>query len=84
MAGTSSPNSLGLDFDQLQIQEQPIQQEGSVTPSPTDSPQTFPEDHIEVKDKKKAYNYVNPERVKTGGNQRVSWNVHLFNSYSST
>jgi hypothetical protein len=80
MASTSSPNSLGLDFRQLQIQEQPsatIQQGESVeisnTPSPCESPRAFPElkeDHTEVKDKKKAY--VNPERVKTGGGQRVS------------
>jgi len=84
MANPSSPNSLGLDFHQLQIQElssTTSQQEESIEvpkiPSPGESSRTFPEpkeDAIpaanEAKDKKEAY--VNPERVKTGGNQRVS------------
>jgi hypothetical protein len=83
MASASSPNSLGLDFHQLHIQEQSsttIQQEESTevpnVPSRGESPRTFPELKGEVKDKKKAY--VNPERVKTGGNQRVCWKSNLF------
>ncbi|KAJ7702458.1 hypothetical protein B0H17DRAFT_1044394 [Mycena rosella] len=61
MAGTSepAPNSLGLDFDQLKIQDPP-----EAESKPDDTPQSPSQDA----EKKKPY--VNPERVKTGGNQR--------------
>jgi hypothetical protein len=75
MASTSSPNSLGLDFDQLKIQEPSAPEELA---KPSESPVLEPssqEDqpstpvNADTRDKKKPY--VNPERVKTGGNQRV-------------
>ncbi|KAJ6606640.1 hypothetical protein DFH09DRAFT_1017753 [Mycena vulgaris] len=64
MASTSEPppNSLGLDFDQLKIQD-PSETESKVE----DTPQS-PSQDAEPAEKKKPY--VNPERVKTGGNQR--------------
>jgi hypothetical protein len=76
-----STNSLGLDFAQLQMQElpppsSPILRPEFVTTSTSPSHSEIPrpsqesEDHAELKDKKKPY--ANPERVKTGGNQRVS------------
>jgi hypothetical protein len=65
MASTSEPppNSLGLDFDQLKIQD-PAESETK----PEDPPQS-PSQETEAAEKKKPY--VNPERVKTGGSQRV-------------
>ncbi|KAJ7231463.1 hypothetical protein B0H12DRAFT_1192602 [Mycena haematopus] len=61
MASPSEPepaaNSLGLDFDQLKIED----------PEPKSAEET-PQDAEVAADKKKPY--VNPERVKTGGNQR--------------
>jgi hypothetical protein len=63
MANTSEPpqNSLGLDFNQLSIQDPPAEAKAEGTPqSPTQ----------DAEEKKKPY--INPERVKTGGNQRVS------------
>ncbi|KAJ7490051.1 hypothetical protein B0H11DRAFT_2011549 [Mycena galericulata] len=58
-----SPNSLGLDFDQLKIQDPP-----QTESKPQESPQSPSQDAAEPAEKKKPY--VNPERVKTGGNQR--------------
>ncbi|KAJ7470431.1 hypothetical protein FB451DRAFT_1253706 [Mycena latifolia] len=64
MASTSDPpaNSLGLDFDQLKIQDPPEAE------SKTEEPPQSPPQDVEPAEKKKPY--VNPERVKTGGNQR--------------
>lgn len=59
-ADSLAPNSLGLDFDQLKIQD---------PPKPEDPPQSPAQEAAESAEKKKPY--VNPERVKTGGNQRV-------------
>lgn len=65
MASTSEPpNSLGLDFDQLKIQDTT-----ETESKPEDPPQSPSQDAAEPAEKKKPY--VNPERVKTGGNQRV-------------
>ncbi|KAF5386669.1 hypothetical protein D9615_001749 [Tricholomella constricta] len=73
----ATPNSLGLDFDQLKIQDsQPASSSTELTsssesqpPSDTSSPpkqnQAPP---IDSREKKKPY--VNTERVKTGGSQR--------------
>ncbi|KAJ7093088.1 hypothetical protein C8R44DRAFT_890864 [Mycena epipterygia] len=58
-ASESPANSLGLDFDQLKIQD---------PPKPEDPPQSPSLEAAEPAEKKKPY--VNPERVKTGGNQR--------------
>ncbi|KAJ7734936.1 hypothetical protein DFH07DRAFT_844313 [Mycena maculata] len=64
MANSESPaNSLGLDFDQLKIQD-PTETESK----PEATPQSPSQDAAESTEKKKPY--VNPERVKTGGNQR--------------
>jgi hypothetical protein len=51
---------------------QPESVDISTSPSPSELPRPSHDskDHTEVKDKKKPY--ANPERVKTGGNQRVS------------
>lgn len=59
---TSTPeNSLGLQLEQLQIADtESTQLESQVTEQPSDS-----------KEKKKEKPYVNPERFKTGGSQRV-------------
>lgn len=76
MASTSSPNTLGLDFDQLNIKDSSLPEEPPVSTSPQPPQPTSQEDQssapaaTETKDKKKPY--INPERVKTGGNQRVS------------
>ncbi|KAJ6547219.1 hypothetical protein B0H19DRAFT_1266155 [Mycena capillaripes] len=56
-------NSLGLNFDQLKIQDPDTESK------PDDPPQSpSPDAAAEPADKRKPY--VNPERVKTGGNQR--------------
>ncbi|KAJ6500348.1 hypothetical protein C8R45DRAFT_1121275 [Mycena sanguinolenta] len=64
MASPSEPepvaNSLGLNFDQLKIQDPP-------EPEPKSAEEPA-QDADPAGDKKKPY--VNPERVKTGGNQR--------------
>ncbi|KAJ7184113.1 hypothetical protein C8R46DRAFT_1062950 [Mycena filopes] len=57
-----TPNSLGLDFDQLKIQDPP-EPEPKVEEAPTS-----PSQDTESAERRKPY--VNPERVKTGGNQR--------------
>ncbi|KAG6910889.1 hypothetical protein DXG01_006572 [Tephrocybe rancida] len=57
----TTPNSLGLDFDQLNIQDQP-------PPQPDVAP-IHPTPDVEIKVEKKKP-YVNTERVKTGGSQR--------------
>lgn len=57
-------NSLGLNFDQLKIQDPPAPEAKAEDP-----PQSPSQDAAESAEKKKPY--VNPERVKTGGNQRV-------------
>ncbi|KAJ7070347.1 hypothetical protein B0H15DRAFT_793591 [Mycena belliarum] len=64
MASTSEapPNSLGLDFDQLRIQD-PFEIEAK-----SEDTAQSPSKDAESAEKKKPY--VNPERVKTGGNQR--------------
>jgi len=65
----SSTNSLGLDFNNLSVKDtaEPTQTvaDGSHAPE-KQSADLIPKD---VKEKKKPY--VNPERVKTGGTQRV-------------
>ncbi|KAJ7349371.1 hypothetical protein DFH08DRAFT_778566 [Mycena albidolilacea] len=67
MASTSepdpAPNSLGLNFDQLKIQDPP-----DAEPKSEEPPQSPSQDAAAEGEKKKPY--VNPERVKTGGNQR--------------
>jgi len=86
MAGASSQNTLGLDFDRLRIgvpSDSPTSRGEHVpdSKSPTDSPQSpsqqdahdqsIPDlDNLDSKERKKPY--INPERVKTGGTQRVS------------
>lgn len=82
MASTSSANSLGLDFDQLKIQEpsapeepakpseSPVLDPSQPTESSSQEDQPSTPVNADTRDKKKPY--VNPERVKTGGNQRVS------------
>ncbi|KAF7359461.1 hypothetical protein MSAN_01288800 [Mycena sanguinolenta] len=64
MASSSEPeptaNSLGLNFDQLKIQDPP-----ETEPKSAEEPA---QDAEPAGDKRKPY--VNPERVKTGGNQR--------------
>ena len=68
MTSTSSTNSLGLDFDQLKITEQ----ESNETPDTDASPQEDQQSPVagaQTREKKKPY--VNLERVKTGGTQRV-------------
>ncbi|KAG6845043.1 hypothetical protein H0H87_001380 [Tephrocybe sp. NHM501043] len=62
----TAPNSLGLDFDQLKIQDGPVPQPES---TPAAAPLNPPPD-VEIKVEKKKP-YVNSERVKTGGAQRV-------------
>jgi hypothetical protein len=59
---TSTPeNSLGLQLEQLQIADtESTQPESQVAERPSDS-----------KEKKKEKPYVNPERFRTGGSQRV-------------
>ncbi|KAJ7582476.1 hypothetical protein C8J56DRAFT_1097853 [Mycena floridula] len=66
MANPSPPNSLGLDFDQLKIQEP--ESKPAATAQPTAEPGKPEEAVAEQKEKKKPY--VNSERVKTGGTQR--------------
>ncbi|KAK7023816.1 hypothetical protein R3P38DRAFT_3194359 [Favolaschia claudopus] len=56
----SASNSLGLNFDQLKIQESSDTESKPAPDAPKDAQPTT--------EKKKPY--VNPERVKTGGNQR--------------
>ncbi|KAJ7043350.1 hypothetical protein C8F04DRAFT_38047 [Mycena alexandri] len=58
-----TPNSLGLDFDQLKIQDPP-----ETEPKAEEAPKSPSVDTAESAERKKPY--VNPERVKTGGNQR--------------
>ncbi|KAJ6513811.1 hypothetical protein C8R47DRAFT_962379 [Mycena vitilis] len=57
----AGPNSLGLDFDQLKIQDPETESK------PEEVPQS-PSQDAESTDRRKPY--INPERVKTGGNQR--------------
>ncbi|RDB21207.1 hypothetical protein Hypma_011343 [Hypsizygus marmoreus] len=80
MASTSTPNTLGLDFEQLKIKDQlqPTQTAGNST-APVDATSLNDPDSPhggqapltaqgEAREKKKPY--INTERVKTGGNQR--------------
>jgi len=73
MTDTPASNSLGLNFDALQISDptDPVQSEDQAPPPAEEEPaQEQPTPSKEQKpDKKKPY--VNPERVKTGGAQRV-------------
>ncbi|KAJ7771865.1 hypothetical protein B0H16DRAFT_1410508 [Mycena metata] len=62
-ASEPTPNSLGLDFDQLKIQDPP-----ATEPKAEEAPKSPSVDTAESAERKKPY--VNPERVKTGGNQR--------------
>ncbi len=61
-------NTLGLDFDQLKITESssPPSNDVPVADKGNDSPDN---EHAGKQEKKKPY--INPERVKTGGAQRV-------------
>jgi hypothetical protein len=85
MAGEeNSSNSLGLDFDRLGINEPNIpvpeaSPSGEVNDSAATPAVVEPEVHEPSPkpgpihaDKEKRKPYVNPERVKTGGSQRVS------------
>ena len=68
MTSTSSTNSLGLDFDQLKITEQESNKTSEADAPPQEDQQT-PVAEPQTREKKKPY--VNLERVKTGGTQRV-------------
>ena len=71
MTDTPASNSLGLNFDALQISDptDSVQNEDQAPP-PEEPAQEQPTPTKEQKpDKKKSYH--NPERVKTGGPQRV-------------
>ncbi|KAF9456495.1 hypothetical protein BDZ94DRAFT_1275451 [Collybia nuda] len=73
MASASSPNTLGLDFDQLRIKDSLTSEEHHAPPIPIPSQQedqseTTATSITETREKKKPY--INPERVKTGGGQR--------------
>lgn len=74
MATTDSntPNSLGLDFDQDE-QKEP---ERNTSPHPDSTPQEDQNSAFQGREKKKPY--VNPERVKTGGTQRVSVELYFL------
>jgi hypothetical protein len=93
MPNEPSPNSLGLDFNNLQVHEPEAQQtpesplkgdEGekgansnyiSSLPQSSDVDEHLKQsdDNTATEPKEKKKSYINPERVKTGGNQRVSW-----------
>lgn len=100
MATSSPSNSLGLNFDALQIQNLP-----SAVPDSTEDPniqgaadsrlpeatgdnsalEPQPKQDQNVSDtKEKKRPYINPERVKTGGSQRVSISSVLFPSTGLT
>lgn len=65
----SSTNSLGLDFNNLSLKEtaKPPQADADESQALENHPADV--ESRDVKEKKKPY--VNPERVKTGGAQRV-------------
>lgn len=75
----ATPNTLGLDFEQLKVQDSeetdhPISApQNESTPADVSSQleQEKFGDSPQSKEKKKPY--VNVERVKTGGNQRVEY-----------
>ena len=62
MTSTTPENSLGLQLELLQVADAELSQhpESQVTERPSDP-----------KEKKKEKPYINPERFKTGGPQRV-------------
>lgn len=64
-------NALGLDFSQLTVadKQEPVPEPNAVEENDTTTPTTK---------KEKGKPYVNPERVKTGGAQRVG---HFLYSY---
>jgi len=68
MTSTSPTNSLGLDFDQLKITEQESNKTSDADAPPQEDHQT-PVAEAQTREKKKPY--VNLERVRTGGTQRV-------------
>ena len=91
MADSSTPpNTLGLDFENLKIKEssdeppvsQPNAEESAEGKSVvSDKPVTAPavqatSNNVDPKTKKKPY--VNPDRVKTGGAQRVRLHHTLY------
>lgn len=65
---SSAANTLGLDFDQLKISqtEDTEEQDKSEEATSRDTPKKNP----------KGSQYVNPERVKTGGTPRV-WSLNF-------
>jgi hypothetical protein len=65
----SSTNSLGLDFNNLSIKETVEHPQTNAEESQALENQSADVESRDVKEKKKPY--VNPERVKTGGAQRV-------------
>jgi hypothetical protein len=89
MASEETPtNSLGLDFDRLKINE-PDPQSSETSNTVVDAPPEGPAPHDVAtgpnqteKEKKKPY--INPERVKTGGIQRVSVSLSLIVMFDGT
>lgn len=65
----SSTNSLGLDFNNLSLKETAEPSQADTDESQALENQPADVESRDVKEKKKPY--VNPERVKTGGAQRV-------------
>src|SRR6267154_4493786 len=65
----SSTNSLGLDFNNLSIKDTAEPPQSDADGSQAPEHQSADVESKDVKEKKKPY--VNPERVKTGGAQRV-------------
>jgi hypothetical protein len=65
----SSTNSLGLDFNNLSVKDTAEPAQTPVNESQAPEKQLADVIPKDVKEKKKPY--VNPERVKTGGAQRV-------------
>ncbi|CAK5279510.1 unnamed protein product [Mycena citricolor] len=64
-ASDNPVNSLGLDFDQIKLQDSVESSETSTAPT-SETQQTTSDQNAVAKKKP----YVNPERVKTGGSQR--------------
>lgn len=64
MTSAAPENSLGLQLEQLQIADAELSQSEQPEPLVTERPS-------DPKEKKKEKPYINPERFKTGGPQRV-------------
>lgn len=81
MTEPSSSNVLGLNFDNLHLNDSAISQD-LPQPQSDDPPPDLQSQDSAAKDKK-TKPYVNPERVKTGGSQRVNFTQIAYNNFYS-